>query len=147
MSQACLAIAHLNPRGTSLKPGGRSQHHAGISFAAMAGTTFEDQWHNRGTVIWANNKRVFESQRATSSNAGVAAGDQLPTRRTRSHPPEPSSCLSAGHYDRRHLAKDRVEPCFYRCRYYENEFCSGVPDARHCSNRLRLSGQPTLPPT
>lgn len=69
----------------------------------MTSRPFEDQWHNR--VIWAD-KRVFDSQRATST-AGVAAGDQLPTRRTRSLPPEPSSCLSAGHYDRRHLAKDR----------------------------------------
>src|SRR5918994_3688926 len=40
MSQACLAIAHLNPRGTSLKPGWQITTHAGISFAAMAGTTF-----------------------------------------------------------------------------------------------------------
>ena len=79
-------------------------------------------------MIWAD-KRVFDSQRATST-AGVAAGDQLPTRRTRSLPPEPSSCLSAGHYDRLHLANGRVELCFIEAAYEKVKFCGdSISDA------------------
>ena len=99
----------------------------------MTSRPFEDQWHNR--VIWPD-KRVFDSQRVTST-AGVAAGDQLATRRTRSLPPEPSSCLSAGHYDRPHLAKGRVELCFIEAAYEKVKFCGGISDAS-IANRLRL---------
>ncbi len=74
----------------------------------MTSRPFEDKWPNRENWIW-------QTRESSNHNAPhrqlqeLTAGDQLPTRRTWSHPPEPSSCLSAGHYDRRHLAKGRVE--------------------------------------